>query len=93
MIKIALAALFAVASVVATPVADSQGAHLTARADTPNFYFVTTSSDPAYSLKPLRFADSGFTASLTGSGDPIQFYFDGGESECSILPWAPFRLQ
>lgn len=79
MLRITLAALFAVAGVVATPVADSQGSHLTARADTPNFYFVTTSSDPAYSLKPLRFDDSGSTASLTG-GDPIQFYFDGGES-------------
>jgi hypothetical protein len=80
MIKIALAALFTIAGVIATPIADSQGAHLTARADTPNFYFVTTSSDPAYSLKPLRFGDSGSTASLTGSGDPIQFYLEGGES-------------
>ncbi len=80
MIRIALAALFAVAAVVATPVADAQGAHLTTRADTPNFYFVTTSSDPAFSLKPLRFDGGGFTASLTGGGDPIQFFFEGGES-------------
>ena len=80
MIRITLAALFAVASVIATPIADAEAVHLTARADTPNFYLVTTSSDPAYSLKPLKFNDNGFTASPTGTGDPIQFYFDGGES-------------
>jgi len=80
MLTISLAALFAVASVIATPVADAQAAHLVRRADTPNFYLVTTSSDPAYSLKPLRFESSDFTASLTSGGDPIQFYFEGGES-------------
>jgi hypothetical protein len=80
MFRTSLVALFAAVGVLATPVADAQGAALTRRADTPNFYFVTTSSDPAYSLKPLRFDSDGHTASLTGSGDPVQFYFEGGES-------------
>lgn len=80
MLRITLAALFAVAGILANPIADAEGVQLTARADTPNFYLVTTSSDPAYSLKPLKFNDSGFTASPIGTGDPIQFFFDGGES-------------
>ena len=80
MLRITLAALFAVAGIVASPVPEPQGSHLTARADTPNFYFVTTSSDPAFSLKPLRFDSAGSSASLTGSGEPLQFFLEGGES-------------
>lgn len=80
MIRITLAALFAIAGTIATPVPEPQGAHLAARADTPNFYFVTTSSDPAFSLKPLRFDSAGSSATLTGSADPLQFFLEGGES-------------
>ena len=81
MIRIFPTALLAVVGVVATPVADAhaQGADLTRRADTPNFYFVTTSSNPAFSLKPLR-PGSGASAVLTGQGDPIQFFLENGEA-------------
>jgi len=80
MINIFLVALFAVAGIVATPMVDVQGADLMRRADTPNFYFVTTSLVPASLLKPVRFDGSRTGATLTGTGDPVQFFFEGGES-------------
>jgi hypothetical protein len=80
MIKIFLAAVAAAVAVVANPVVGAQGADLTRRADTPNFYFVTTSSDSNYHLKPLRFDGNRYAATLNGDGAPIQFYFEGGAS-------------
>jgi hypothetical protein len=96
MIRVVLAALSAVVGILASPVADAQGGDLTRRADTPNFYFVTTSSDSSSSLKPVLFDSSlspNYAATLTGTGPPIQFFFESGESWCfspalnSIVKW------
>lgn len=52
---------------------------LVARADTPNFYLVATSAGIG-NLQPVRIGSNSVSTILSGSGAPLKFYFDGGES-------------